>query len=95
MDEIQIACEENQTIHKTFKECGFYDLVFLLENDIKLIQFSATPDGNMNDIEDWKHHSAKVKLEPGEGYFGPKQAIEQKLSLIHISEPTRQEAIAY
>ena len=78
MDEIQIACEENQTIHKTFKECGFYDLDFLLENDIKLIQFSATPDGNMNDILDWKHHSAKVQLEPGEGYYGPKQAIEQK-----------------
>ena len=78
MDEIQIACEENQTIHKTFKECGFYDLDFLLENDIKLIQFSATPDGNMNDILDWKHHSAKVKLEPGECHYGPKQAIEQK-----------------
>ena len=77
MDEIQIACEENQTIHKTFKECGFYDLDFLLENDIKLIQFSATPDGHMNDILDWKHHSAKVQLKPGEGYYGPKQAIEQ------------------
>ena len=77
MDEIQIACEENQTIHKTFKDCGFYDLYFLLENDIKLIQFSATPDGNMNDILDWKHHSAKVKLEPGEAHYGPKEAVEQ------------------
>lgn len=77
MDEIQIACEENQTIHKTFKDCGFYDLDFLLENDIKLIQFSATPDGNMNDILDWKYHSAKVKLEPGKSHYGPKQAVEQ------------------
>ena len=77
MDEIQIACEDNQTIHKIFEECEFYDLDFLLENDIKLIQFSATPDGNMNDILDWKHHSAKVKLEPGESHYGPKQAIEQ------------------
>ena len=77
MDEIQIACEENQTIHKTFKECGFYDLDFLLENDIKLIQFSATPDGNLNDMQDWGKYSAKVKLEPGIGYYGPKQAIEQ------------------
>jgi hypothetical protein len=77
MDEIQIACVEDQTIFKTFSECRFYDLDFLLLNDIKLIQFSATPDGNMKDIGDWKHHSAKVKLEPGEGYYGPKQAIEQ------------------
>ncbi len=78
MDEIQIACEEDQTIHKTFKECGFYDLDFLLENDIKLIQFSATPDGNLNDMQDWGEYSAKIKLEPGEGYYGPKQAIEQE-----------------
>ena len=77
MDEIQIACKDGQTIYKTFTECGFYDLDFLLENDIKLVQFSATPDGNINDISDWKHHSAKVKLEPGEGYYGPKQAIAQ------------------
>ena len=78
MDEIQIACEENQTIHKTFEKCGFYDLNFLLENDIKLIQFSATPDGNMNDILDWKHHSAKVKLSPGKGHYGPEHAIKQE-----------------
>tara|TARA_A100001037_G_scaffold253814_1_gene238619 strand:+ start:2827 stop:4446 length:1620 start_codon:yes stop_codon:yes gene_type:complete len=77
MDEIQIACEDNQTIHKTFRECGFYDLDFLLKNDIKLIQFSATPDGNINDISDWKHHSAKVKLSRGPEHYGPKEALEQ------------------
>ena len=78
MDEIQIACQEDQTIYKILKKCGFYDLNLLLQNDIKLIQFSATPDGNINDISDWKNYSAKVKLEPGEGYYGVKQAIEQK-----------------
>ena len=77
MDEIQIACEDNQTINKAFTECQFYDLDFLLDNDIKIIQFSATPDGNINDIVDWKHHSAIVKLAPGQGHYGPKQAIEQ------------------
>lgn len=78
MDEIQIACKDNQTINKTFKECGFYDLDFLFENDIKLVQFSATPDGNICDISDWGNNSGKIKLEPGEGYYGPKEAIEQK-----------------
>ena len=62
MDEIQIACEENQTIHKTFKECGFYDLDFLFENDIKLVQFSATPDGNICDISDWGDYSEKINV---------------------------------
>ena len=89
MDEIQMACEEHQTICKTFEECKFYELEFLLQNDIKLIQFSATPDGNINDISDWKNYSAKVKLEPGIGHYGPKEAIEQNRirqykSLIHI-----------
>ena len=73
MDEIQIACEKDQTIHITFDECGFYNLEYLLQNDIKLVQFTATPDGHINDINDWKEHSAKVKLEPGEGYIGTEQ----------------------
>ena len=77
MDEIQIACKDEQTIQKIFKECGFYDLDYILHNDIKLIQFSATPDGNINDISDWKNHSSKVKLESGDGYYGSKQAINQ------------------
>jgi hypothetical protein len=77
MDEIQIACEESQTIHKTFEKCGFYDLDLLFQNDIKLVQFSATPDGNIKDISDWKHHSEKIKLKPGYGHYGPKEAIAQ------------------
>ena len=73
MDEIQIACEEKQTIHKTFDDCGFYNLKYLLDNDIKIVQFTATPDGHINDVSDWKEHSAKVKLEPGKGYIGTEQ----------------------
>ena len=42
MDEIQVN-DEDQTIYKIFKEYGLYDLDFLLERDIKLVQFSATP----------------------------------------------------
>ena len=77
MDEIHIACTDKQTINKIFEECKFYNLDYLLENDIKFVQFSATPDGNINDIFNWKHHSAIVKLDPGHNYYGPKQAIEQ------------------
>lgn len=77
MDEIQIACEEKQTIHKTFDDCGFYNLEYLLDNDIKIVQFTATPDGHINDISDWKEYSAKVKLEPGKGYIGTEQLISQ------------------
>lgn len=90
MDEIQIACKDKQTIHNTFTKCGFYDLNNLLENDIKLIQFSATPDGNINDIDDWKDYSFKIKLEPGENYIGTqhllkKNRIKQYQDLININ----------
>ena len=76
MDEIQIACEEEQTIYRSFEKCGFYDLDYLLQNDIKLIQFSATPDGNINDISDWKDYSATVKLQPGPCHYSSKEALE-------------------
>ena len=62
MDEIQIACKDDQIINKTFKECGFYDLYFLFKNDIKLVQFSATPDGSICDISDWVIIMKKLNL---------------------------------
>ena len=49
-----------------------------MQNDIKLVQFSATPDGSINDISDWGNHSTKIKLNTGDNYYGPKQALEQK-----------------
>ena len=77
MDEIQIACKEDQTINKVFENSGFYDLDFLMENDMKIIQFSATPDGHINDISDWNKYSATVNLLPGDNHYGPMQALQQ------------------
>ena len=37
-------------------------------HDVKFVQFSATPDGNVYDIEQWKHNSAIVKHQPGSRY---------------------------
>ena len=68
MDEIQIAAKKGQTLNKTFKKAGFYNLQFLLKNDIKIIEFTATPDGTIYDVGHWGEHSAKIMMEPGEGY---------------------------
>ncbi len=68
MDEIQIAAKENQTINKSFNKAGFYDLQYLLRNDIKIIEFTATPDGTIYDIHGWGIHSSKIMMEPGHGY---------------------------
>lgn len=68
MDEIQIAAKKGQTLNKTFEKACFYDLQFLLKNDIKIIEFTATPDGTIYDVDQWGEHSAKITMEPGEGY---------------------------
>tara|TARA_R100000951_G_C2635051_1_gene179014 strand:- start:156 stop:1721 length:1566 start_codon:yes stop_codon:yes gene_type:complete len=78
LDELQIAGQTKQTISKFFKELGYYDLITLLENDIKIVQFSATPDGHIQDIEGWENHSHTIKMEPGEGYTGVKDFMDQE-----------------
>jgi len=67
-DEIQIAAKEDQTLRKSFNEAGFYDKQKLLENDIKIIEFSATPDGTIYDLMNWGDNSHLMKMEPGNGY---------------------------
>ena len=67
-DEIQIAARKNQTLHKSFKDAGYCDKDFLLNNDIKIIEFTATPDGTIYDQMKWEDNSCKIQMHPGEGY---------------------------
>ena len=94
MDEIQIASEDKQTIFKTFEKSGFYDLDYLLNNDIKIVQFSATPDGHIIDINNWNKYSKIIQLEPGEGYLSSidlynNRRIEQYEDLNGWNEDTK------
>ena len=68
IDEIQIAAKENQTLFKAFSDAGFYNKQFLLRNDIKIIEFTATPDGTIYDLMNWGDNAKKIKMEPGQGY---------------------------
>ncbi len=68
IDEIQIAAKENQTLYKAFSEAGFYNKQNLLKNDIKIIEFTATPDGTIYDLMNWGENALKIKMEPGDGY---------------------------
>lgn len=68
IDEIQIAAKENQTLYKAFSEAGFYNKQNLLKNDIKIIEFSATPDGTIYDLMSWGENALKIQMEPGQGY---------------------------
>lgn len=68
-DEIQIAAKENQTLNNSFRAAGFYNKQNLLNNDIKIIEFSATPDGTIYDLMNWGENALKIKMEPGHGYI--------------------------
>lgn len=69
MDEIQVAAKKGQTIYKTFKNAGLLSKSKLYENDIKIIEFTATPDGTLYDLMKWKDASIKILADPGDGYI--------------------------
>lgn len=68
IDEIQIAAKENQTLCKVFNEAGFYDKQNLLKKDIKIIEFTATPDGTIYDLMNWGDNASIIKMEAGQNY---------------------------
>lgn len=68
IDEIQIAARENQSLFKAFQESGFNDKQTLFKNDVKIVEFSATPNGTIYDRMKWGENSAKIMMPPGYGY---------------------------
>jgi len=68
MDEIQVAAKKKQTIYNAFKKAGLLDKRRLYENDIKILEYTATPDGTIYDLMKWNDASSKILSEPGEGY---------------------------
>ena len=70
IDEPQIAAKSGQTISKTFQELGWMNTAYLLKNDIKIVEVTATPDGVGIDVADqWPNTNYKIiKMNPGDGY---------------------------
>jgi hypothetical protein len=68
MDEIQVAAKQKQTIHTAFKEAGLFNSDNLYKKDIKIIEYSATPDGTIYDLKKWKESSIIELANAGEGY---------------------------
>jgi len=68
MDEVQVAAKKDQTIYKSFQSAGLLDKSKLYENDVKILEFTATPDGTIYDLMKWNDASSKIIGEPGDGY---------------------------
>jgi len=69
IDEIHIGSKSDMTICNTFKKIGLLDKDYLYDNDIKIVEYSATPDGTLYDLLKWRDNStAMVISQPGNGY---------------------------
>jgi len=69
IDEMHIAAADKKTVYDVFKNLGYMDSKTLYEKDIKIAEFSATPDGVIVSRKQWSTDQHKiVKGNPGTGY---------------------------
>jgi len=78
MDEIQVAAKKGQTIYNTFKNAGLLSKSKLYENDIKILEYTATPDGTLYDLMKWNEASCKILADVGDGYISSFDLLEMK-----------------
>ena len=77
MDEVHLAAKDNQTIYKCFNAAGLLDKENLFKNDIKIIQFTATPDGIYGDLNNWNNGSKIIISKPSANYTSSKDLVDQ------------------
>ena len=74
IDETHIASSDKQTLSKIFVECDLHTKTKMMKRDIKIVEFSATPDGVVYDIKkNWSENCRIEFLEQGDGYIGVKE----------------------
>ena len=50
----------------------------MFKKDIKIVEFSATPDGTVYDINGWGWNSEVIKMHPGYNYVGAHDLLLQE-----------------
>jgi len=70
IDETHVACEIENQIGKAFRASKLYMRDYLMNFDVKIIEFSATPNGIIYDVKKWRDRADLVKMRPGAGYVG-------------------------
>ena len=76
IDECQIASGEDMSINKLFEDIGIKDLAYLKEHNVNIVEFSATPNSTLDDIELWDTCKKIHVMKPGEGYVGHSALLE-------------------
>lgn len=78
IDELHMASSDNQTIASVLKECKFHDPEYCYENDIRIVEYSATPDGVLKDRLKNEERSRRIFAEDGDGYTSCFDLLEQE-----------------
>ena len=86
VDECQIACDEGMTFDKLLQDAGIKDLKYLRDNNVNIVEFSATPNSTLGDLELWQEDNACLKhiMAPGNGYKGSDELLNE--GRIHQAE---------
>jgi sulfur carrier protein ThiS len=77
IDELHMASSDNQTIAGVLKECKFHDPEYCYENDIRIVEYSATPDGVLKDRLKNEERSRRIFAEDGDEYTSCFDLLEQ------------------
>ncbi|VVU94467.1 hypothetical protein CPAV1605_189 [seawater metagenome] len=86
IDEVQYGSQHKQTISKMLHDMGltnydgFTDVNKMFEKNIKVVQFTATPDGLINDLlKKMNKDNYKIEIiKPGQGYVSSMKLFEDE-----------------
>lgn len=86
IDEVHIATLVNQTLDKVFGKGGLGNKQNLFERDVKIVEFSATPNGSLYDMMKWNDENFRlVFMNPGKGYMSSYDLLKQNRVFEHKS----------
>jgi hypothetical protein len=80
VDECQIASNKDMTFDNLLQNAGIKDLDYLRDNNVNIVEFSATPNSTLVDLELWKEDNACIKhiMDPGKEYIGVIELLEKE-----------------
>ncbi len=95
IDEVQVAAKKSQSVRRAFQKAGFLDKEKLYAHDIKIIEYTATPDGTIYDLMKWNDASEKILAPSGHGYMSAYDLLEagrvKQFSCLYLDEELYEE----
>ena len=76
IDECHIANASSQTLATAFKSCEIFDIQYMKDNNIKILQVSATPDNAAHDMKSWGDDHRMYIPEIPDSYVSFEKLIE-------------------